>query len=263
MDRNLRVAKALGITEQELAQRTDEFFAGTVATGPLRASEILTPNRNEKHMTEIQGRKLIMSFSRTKQVQQYEPMTVSATMEVDLPPGTTIDQARAVFTDEYAIIKGEVYRQMDLPFTWDENEKLIMETFEGSQVVAQAPSPAQFAAAPAAAPALAAVPDAGNPFSAPAPATPAPAAAPAPAAGGVPQVAEGAQTVNGKSLLPGQAAHWNAIVTELSSGGLKNYWDNRVDKRNPKGPDFKHKNKDLDIALWLNSVPADMAHLFQ
>lgn len=31
------------------------------------------------------------------------------------------------------------------------------------------------------------------------------------------------------------------------------WWDNRVNKRNPKGPDFKHK--DTGEGLWLDSAP--------
>ena len=30
------------------------------------------------------------------------------------------------------------------------------------------------------------------------------------------------------------------------------YWDNRQNKRNPKAPDFKHKD-DKDTVLWLDS----------
>jgi hypothetical protein len=33
------------------------------------------------------------------------------------------------------------------------------------------------------------------------------------------------------------------------------WWDNRVNKINPKGPDFKlkDKNRQVDVALWLSS----------
>lgn len=31
------------------------------------------------------------------------------------------------------------------------------------------------------------------------------------------------------------------------------FWDNRIDKKNPKYPDFKQKNG--DGALWLSSAP--------
>lgn len=31
------------------------------------------------------------------------------------------------------------------------------------------------------------------------------------------------------------------------------YWDNRLTKKNPKAPDFKHKAS--GAALWLNSAP--------
>ena len=31
------------------------------------------------------------------------------------------------------------------------------------------------------------------------------------------------------------------------------WWDNRVNKRNPRGPDYSLKDKSVGIALWLNS----------
>ncbi|EOA38088.1 hypothetical protein CARUB_v10009555mg [Capsella rubella] len=43
--------------------------------------------------------------------------------------------------------------------------------------------------------------------------------------------------------------HWKDLVENM-----KNWWDNRVDKRNPKGPDFKHK--ETGVALWLNKSPS-------
>ncbi|KAF6142360.1 hypothetical protein GIB67_023385 [Kingdonia uniflora] len=42
---------------------------------------------------------------------------------------------------------------------------------------------------------------------------------------------------------------WKNLVENLNK-----WWDNRFNKRNPKAPDFKHK--DTGDALWLNSAPA-------
>lgn len=41
---------------------------------------------------------------------------------------------------------------------------------------------------------------------------------------------------------------WQSVKT---NPGL--WWDNRTNKRNPKGPDFSLKDKSVGIALWLNS----------
>ncbi|XP_023638728.1 protein OSB3, chloroplastic/mitochondrial isoform X2 [Capsella rubella] len=41
---------------------------------------------------------------------------------------------------------------------------------------------------------------------------------------------------------------WKNLVEDPSK-----WWDNRVDKRNPKGPDFKHK--ETGEALWISSSP--------
>ena len=32
-----------------------------------------------------------------------------------------------------------------------------------------------------------------------------------------------------------------------------NFWDNRFNKRNERAPDFKTKDKEQDVALWLTS----------
>lgn len=42
---------------------------------------------------------------------------------------------------------------------------------------------------------------------------------------------------------------WKDLVQNFNK-----WWDNRVDKRNPRGPDFKHK--DTGEVLWLSSAPA-------
>ncbi|XP_010478544.1 PREDICTED: protein OSB4, chloroplastic-like [Camelina sativa] len=42
---------------------------------------------------------------------------------------------------------------------------------------------------------------------------------------------------------------WKDLV-----GNMSNWWDNRLNKRNPKAPDFKHK--ETGVGLWLNDSPS-------
>jgi len=42
-------------------------------------------------------------------------------------------------------------------------------------------------------------------------------------------------------------------IVMLNGNSRAKWWDNREGKRNPKAPDFKHK--DDGRALWLNSAP--------
>ena len=44
---------------------------------------------------------------------------------------------------------------------------------------------------------------------------------------------------------PQTAALWQELLQDREA-----WWDNRINKRNPKAPDFKHK-KDGDKALWI------------
>ena len=41
------------------------------------------------------------------------------------------------------------------------------------------------------------------------------------------------------------------VPTKCDKCGQVGFWDNRVDKKNPKGPDFKCKNKACGEGLWL------------
>lgn len=43
---------------------------------------------------------------------------------------------------------------------------------------------------------------------------------------------------------------WTHLIQNMGM-----YFDNRLNKRSEKGPDFKMKGKDKDVALWLNSAP--------
>eukprot|EP00793_Prasinoderma_coloniale_P002252 PRCOL_00002760-RA len=57
----------------------------------------------------------------------------------------------------------------------------------------------------------------------------------------------------GGSAVPlAQQAMWDSLLADPSA-----WWDNREGKRNPKAPDFKHKES--GDALWLNSAPPSIA----
>jgi hypothetical protein len=52
---------------------------------------------------------------------------------------------------------------------------------------------------------------------------------------------------------PDPAPYWDLLQTEINAGEIVSFWDNRVGKTNPRGPDFKHKTD--QFALWLNDAP--------
>lgn len=51
------------------------------------------------------------------------------------------------------------------------------------------------------------------------------------------------------NLVLGGEVSWNDLVQNPAK-----WWDNRLDKRNEKAPDFKHK--DTGEGLWLDSSPS-------
>ena len=224
----------------------------------------------------VQSRTLTMTYSRTLQVKQYEPAMVSATMEVQLPPGTTVDDARRVFGDEYAVLKSEVLRQHGLGFTFDENEKLVMEVFGQAdatvvQMPNQAPAPVQQPLQQTSQQGPQQLPpptqqyqetpfgddDPANPFSPPPSAVPQQQAPPQQApTGSVDTYAIWQSIVNELQASPG--------FSEDGNKKMANWFDNRLNKRNPKGPDFKSKNipqpdnPQYKMGVWLRDCPADL-----
>jgi hypothetical protein len=61
-----------------------------------------------------------------------------------------------------------------------------------------------------------------------------------------------------KAQADDKEAMWAELHNEYqssgtSTGNTKSYWDNREGKRNPKAPDFKHKQ--TGEGLWLNQAP--------
>ena len=50
---------------------------------------------------------------------------------------------------------------------------------------------------------------------------------------------------------PEQQGSEKAMLWETLRASPESFWDNRQDKRNPRAPDFRHK--DSGDALWLDS----------
>lgn len=182
-------------------------------------------------------RTLTLTYSRTVQVTQYEPATVSATMEAVLPDNCTLEEAMGVYENEMQLVKAAVLSQQGLPFELSPNERIIQEVFGETQLVGQAPAPAQLP------PPTQMPPPAAGQFQAPPPAA-------APAAAGPP--------TRTKTPSPADDPWWDMLVANPAG-----WWDNRPTKTNPNAPDFKLKvdrdatpeeKKDAK-ALWLNACP--------
>ena len=264
-------------------QDHDDFWSQEIATGPLTPTEVqsLIIKGNQPIMTMTDNyappevyidpnqetfdsmpepaptptapavvptrRKLTITFSRTIQAQQYEPSTVAATMEAELPEHCTLEQAIAVYEAEMKLVKVAVLSQLDLPFKETPgNEAIIMEVFGEARVVSSMP-----ATIPAPSPGL---PAPGNPGFAPAAAAP-------PATGTV---------FRTKTPAPADLPYWTQLAAELSAGNIQSFWDNREGKTNPNSPDFKVKSardatpeeKKAAKALWLNTCPDQFCELF-
>jgi len=226
----------------------DDFFNQEVDTGPLRPGEHQTESKNMSYDTQEQyapqqqtqfvepvKRKLIISYSRTVQARQFEPATVSATMEADLPVNCTLEEAMSVYENEMMLVKAAVLSQQNLPFELSENERMVQEVFGENEVMVVAST-----AAPAQMPA---------PTQMPAPSTGGFAGAPTASPGGIRRN----KTPSGNDV-----QYWDMLVADPSK-----FWDNRAGKTNPNAPDFKMKvdrnaspeEKKEAKALWLNACP--------
>jgi len=218
---------------------SDEFFNQQVDTGPILPGEYQT---EESKTMQPTTRKLTMSYSRTVQVTQYEPATVSATMEADLPENCTVEQAMEIYENEMMLVKAAVLSQQNLPFELSDNERMIQEVFGATQPVSQFNT-----APPAQLPPPTVQPQEAGGF------------APPPAAAAQPGAVRRTKNPGGDDL-----AYWDMLVANPGA-----FWDNRSGKTNPQAPDFKLKvdrnatpeEKKAAKALWLNACPDQhMAH---
>lgn len=171
------------------------------------------------------------TFRQTKQVNQYEPAVAEVTVTHTLEAGATAEAAAAAAAAMMRIAKSQVFLELDLPFEQDPTTQVIKQTFPSATVVHSQPVPA---AQPAPAPAA-------DPFAAVAqPVAQQPALAAVPVAD--------------------PTDLWAQLAADPSQ-----WYDNRLNKRNPKAPDFKHttlpdpQNPQYKMSLWLRDCPPGMA----
>tara|TARA_R110001632_G_scaffold49221_2_gene123501 strand:+ start:789 stop:1523 length:735 start_codon:yes stop_codon:yes gene_type:complete len=198
--------------------------------------EQYAPQQAAPQFVEPVKRKLIITYSRTVQARQFEPATVSATMEADLPANCTLEEAMNVYENEMMLVKAAVLSQQNLPFELSENERMVQEVFGENEVmlVASTAAPAQM---------------------------PAPTQMPPPSTGGfvgAPTASPTGGTRRTKTPSGNDVMFWDMLVADPSK-----FWDNRAGKTNPNAPDFKMKverdatpeEKKEAKALWLNACP--------
>lgn len=156
-------------------------------------------------------------WSKTKQLQQYEPVT--AEVEIKAQYGSDISPA------DIQRIGNEMFANA---------VTMVEQQLAGPVAVQPTPAPA---------PAPATVAPVGAPAPAPVPVAPTPIAAPV--AGVAPAPAPAAQD-------DGKLAYWQHLVANPGD-----WYDNRANKNSPKSPDFKSKsiadpkNPAYKIGLWL------------
>ena len=219
------------MTPEEL----DAFYEGDVDTTPLYKNPIKeyqmtmteepttmtnTAGAPPEPVTQVQlgGRRVILTFNRSKEQTGGGWAKVEAAMEVDLPVGISIDEVPDLLARETSVLKSHVLTELDLPFSYEEDTQRVMEVFPQSTVVASAPQ----------------TPPQGQ-LQAPPPIPQAPA--------------QGQQGGFGPS--------WDDIATRLQNGTLEQaYYDNRFSKKSPNSPDFNYKTPGPDgkrRGFWIDS----------
>jgi len=151
------MGRRLRMTPEEI----DQFFEGPDSglppykdppKQPTKESPVLNEPTNQP-VTAVQlgGRKVILTYNRSKEQQGGGWAKVEAAMEVDLPPGTDAEGLERILARETSILKSHVLTELDLPFTYDEDTSRVMEVF-GASTVVQAPAQAGGLQAPPAQP---------------------------------------------------------------------------------------------------------------
>lgn len=204
-----------------------------------------------------EGLKLTAYYSRKRGLPDYSSEEASVFISQAMPGVMQPEEVANHLQSLFVYAKSEVYQQLALPFEQDEATGRIMESFPDSKVVAMRPKTARAVAT-----------DAGDD----------------PSADQYPTDAELAdaqrQTLQEARQ---QAVRRHPSSTQRSTGGrarkaaglakpddeelwedLANnpdgWWDNRINKRNPKGPDWSHKTKtqpgtNFKVGLWLSNAP--------
>lgn len=177
-----------------------------------------------------------IEFRRTVKVRDYESATAAVTITTVLDNlngdrAANGDKILAAVRDGFFQAKAAVFDELGIQFDVSDSG-VVMEAVRGTfgqvtEVHATPAAPAAPAAALAPPPAM----------------TAAPAAAPAAATADEPPYDAGTQDREQK------AANGRWAKNRLQSHPDE-FWDNRNDKRNPKAPDFKHKN--TGIGVWLS-----------
>ena len=159
-------------------------------------------------------------FSQKIQRQQYEPTEASIEVSMDVE-GTDTDAIEKVATDLFATAKAQVYAELQMPCSYDSELGIIVA--DAVEVVTQAFPGATTTAGgvPAGATNLGDV-----------------------AAGPPDAVDERGNSVTGNDA-PNRAWAKQRFLTNPEE-----FYDNRGNKRNPKGPDIKHKAS--NVAAWLS-----------
>lgn len=207
---------------------------------------IVPPRKEQATVTDTSGMPMIevaSTFSRTLQVQQFEPQKAEVTIRQSFPGTMTPQEVVELVQSQFVQIKSQVLLELGLPFEQDDETGRLIESFPGSTVVASRPAPNPPAVAPPRAPA--------------APARTAPAARRPAAASGTPpkrqQASRGAQGGSGGqtpsvedmwSELLDYPHLWNDVRGEKEAGSRK--------------PDFTStqymNDRGYPVGLWLNDT---------
>jgi hypothetical protein len=196
---------------------------------------------------------LKVHYRRQVQPKQYETAEYAAYLEQTFPGNLSPEELETQFKLLGQVVKVQVFDQLNLDYTQNDETGIVLEVFKDSTVVGRTIKPVgTFTAAIDAMEAKAIPPEAPS----------APAGAPAP-----PPVPRRASTgrkpaAGTRAVTPAELEAWR----DLEANGLENWWDNSQDKRNPNGPDFKAKKGKgfmspdgrFEMGLWLNAKPDDI-----
>lgn len=182
-------------------------------------------------MTETSEVVVRVNFRRQTQPRQYETAAAEMTVEQSFPATLSPSDIEGVAKQLAQLVKVGVYRELGLNFEQDEETRVIMEVFPGSDVVAQTTT-AQVAPGPATSPAK-------------------PSAAP--------------RGTGGARKAPAASTGASGDPWEDLAANPGDWYDNTENKTNPKAPDFRNKSgrfKTADgrfnLGLWLNNKPEDL-----
>lgn len=127
------------VVEDDVNPDYGEEYSAAVLQHPSGGGTIIPMQKGEMEVSSEPSIKITATFSRTRQVSQFEPARAEVSIEQTLPGVLTPEEVVDIVRSQFQQLKSEVLSELGCAFDQDEATGRIMEAFPGATVVASRP----------------------------------------------------------------------------------------------------------------------------